>query len=135
MSCRLLYLIGELRAGGSERQLYYLLKAMDRAIYRPEVVVWNFREGDTYVSKIRSLAVPLHYFSAQASRYDKLRKLRDIVLRSKPDVVHSYSFHTNFAAFWATFGMSSISIGGVRSDLDWAKADSGPLLGRLSGRW
>src|SRR5262245_36150012 len=51
--CRLLYLVGELREGGSERQLYYLLKTINRARYRPEVAVWTFRPDDPYVSRIQ----------------------------------------------------------------------------------
>jgi hypothetical protein len=29
MNCRLLYIVSQLSAGGLERQLYYLLQAMD----------------------------------------------------------------------------------------------------------
>ena len=135
MSCRLLYLIAELRPGGSERQLYYLLKSMDRVRHQPEVVVWSFKETDTYVSKIRALLVPIHSFPAGSSRATKLMAFRRMITQIRPQVVHSYSFHTNFAAFWATRGTNTIALGGVRSDFDWAKNDAGPLLARLSGRW
>ena len=135
MGCRVLYVIGQLGSGGSERQLYYLLKNMDRKHYQPELVVWNFRETDTYVSKIRALDVPLHSFPTPCSRTVKLTSFRRIVKQIRPEVVHSYSFHTNFAVYWATRGIKSIPIGAVRSDLDWAKKGTGPLLGRLSARW
>lgn len=135
MNCRLLYLIGELPAGGSERQLYYLLKSMDRTLYQPEVVVWNFRESDTYVSKIRALGIPVHSCLDSSLRLRKLSALRRIVTRIRPEVVHSYGFYTNFAAFWATLGTKTLAIGSVRSDFDWALDDAGPLVGRLSARW
>ena len=135
LSCRLLYLIGQLRSGGSERQLYYLLKSMERNRYQPEVVVWTLREADMYVSKIRALGVPLHSFPNGSSRASKLGAFRRLVMQINPDVVHSYSFYTNFVAFWATRAMKTITIGGVRNDFDWDKDDTGPLLGRLSGRW
>ena len=60
--CRLLYLVGQLGAGGLERQLHLLLQSMDRDRYRPHVVVWNFSPNDTYVSLAYKLSVPLHSF-------------------------------------------------------------------------
>ena len=133
--CRFLYVIGQLRAGGSERQLYYLLRRMDRAYYQPEVVVWNFCETDTYVSKIRALNIPIRSLASGLSKIKKLWAFRHMVMQIRPEVVHSYSFYTNFAAFWATRGTKAIALGAVRSDFDWAKKDTGPLLGRLSSRW
>src|SRR5262245_58431652 len=108
---------------------------MDRVRYRPEVVVWSFKETDTYVSRIRALRVPIHSLPPGSSRATKLMAFRRMVMQIRPQVVHSYSFHTNFAVFWATRGTNAIALGGVRSDFDWAKNDAGPLLARLSGRW
>ncbi len=50
MTCRLFYLVGQLSIGALERQLSYLLQAMDRERYRPAAVVWNFCEKDAYDS-------------------------------------------------------------------------------------
>src|SRR5688500_19040562 len=59
MQCRLLYLMGQLGPGGSERQLWNLLKAMDRDRYRPAVVVWNYQDGEAYVARMEHLGVPV----------------------------------------------------------------------------
>src|SRR5262249_40036448 len=48
---------------------------------------------------------------------------------------HSYSFYTNFAAWWAAIGMNSIAIGSGRSDFIGEKRRCGFFLGRLSARW
>src|SRR3989442_294374 len=104
MNCRLLYLIGQLHTGGSERQLCYLFKAMDRERYKPAVAVWTHREEDVYVPQIRALGVPLYSFPRAFSRLAKLSALRALVREVEPEVVHSYSFYTNFAAYWATRG-------------------------------
>jgi glycosyltransferase involved in cell wall biosynthesis len=135
MKCRILYLIGQLRAGGSERQLFYLLKSMDRAYYRPAVVVWDFREADTYVAKIRALQIPIHPLPSGVSRVAKLTAFRRLVMQIKPELIHSHSFFTNFAAFCATRGTKTVAIGAVRGDFDWTRQESGALLGRLSSRW
>jgi glycosyltransferase involved in cell wall biosynthesis len=135
MSCRILYLIGHLHTGGQERQLYYLLRAMDRERYKPAVAIWRHSEGDVHVPQIKALGVPLYSFSKEASGVEKLQALRQLVRQLRPEVVHSYSFYTNFAAQWATFRTEALASGSIRSDFSWAKKQEGPLLGRLSGRW
>lgn len=127
-----LYVVGQLGAGGLERQLYLLLRTMDRLRYRPAVVVWNFSEEDVYVSRIRELAVPLYSFSQIRPPIAKLFALRQLVKQTRPQVVHSYSFYTNVAAWSGTIGTRAIAIGAVRSDFEWAKNGNGPVLGKLS---
>jgi len=134
-ACRLLYLVGQLRQGGLERQLYYLLQAMDRERYRPEVVVWKVREDNIYAPQIRALGVAVHFFPPELSAAAKLREFRRLVGKLKPEVVHSYSFHTNFAAHWATAGTLMVAMGSIRSDFTYDKKSNGPLLRRLSSRW
>lgn len=135
MNCRLLYLVGQLGPGGLERQLFSLLQAMDRARYRPEVVVWNFRVDDTFVPQIQNLAVPLHSFPPTLSGAGKLHAFRQLVMKMRPEVVHSYSFYTNFSAWWATLGTRTIPIGAVRSNFVYDKKVSGLFWGNLSARW
>jgi glycosyltransferase involved in cell wall biosynthesis len=135
MTCRFLYLVGQLDLGGLERQLCYLLKAMDRGRYRPAVALWNFSEADVYVPKIRALNVPMYGFPKMPSAAAKLRAFRRLVRQLEPEVVHSYSFYTNFAAYWGVRGTRAIAVGSVRGDFTLDKKESGPLLGRLSARW
>jgi len=129
------YIIGTLQAGGSERQLYYLLRTLDRYRYEPHVIVWSFRESDPYVAKLRDLSVPIHSLAPRSARLWKLRNLRSLVTQMKPHVVHSYSFFTNFAAFCATVGSPAVPIGSVRSNFKCAKLDAGPLMSLLNSRW
>lgn len=133
--CRIMYLVGQLRAGGLERQLFYLLSTLDRKRYRPAVLVWRYKDSDRYVGPIRSLGVSVWSFSPHISIGGKLRCLRQTVRETNPEVLHSYSFYTNFAAQWAAYRTSTIAIGSIRSDFVTDKSDSGPYLGRLSARW
>ena len=135
VSCRLLYLIGRIHTGGSERQLCHLIRAMDRERYKPAVAVWTHGEEDVYVPQIRALGVPLFSFSNNLSSLAKLMMFRRLVRTLQPEVVHSYSYYTNFAPSWATLRTKIIPIGSIRSDLTYAKTECGPVLGRLSGRW
>jgi glycosyltransferase involved in cell wall biosynthesis len=135
MTCRFLYLIGELGPGGSERQLYYLLQAMDRERYRPTVAVWNVHRNNVYGPQIRALGVALHSFPAGLSAATKLRAFRRLVRELKPEVVHSYSFYTNFVAHWGTYGTKAVALGSIRNDFTSEKKYAGLWRGRLSARW
>ncbi|MBA3965432.1 MAG: glycosyltransferase, partial [Nitrospirales bacterium] len=103
-NCRLLYLVGQLQPGGLERQLCYLLQGMNRESYQPVVVVWNFCKNDVYANELRRLGVPIYSFSEGSTRGAKLKALRTLLRRLNPEVLHSYTFFTNFAAQWAARG-------------------------------
>jgi glycosyltransferase involved in cell wall biosynthesis len=135
VKCRILYVVGQLGAGGLERQLYLLLRTMDRDRYGPEVVVWNFREEDTYVNRVRELGLPLHFFPSGFNRMAKMLAFRRLVNDKKPELIHSYSFHTNFAAWWAALGNNTLPVGATRSDFMRDKKSCGVLLGSLCARW
>ena len=135
MKHRVLYVVGQLSIGGSETQLCALLKHINLEYCWPAVVVWNYREGDTHVSHIRSLDVPLYGLPPASSRLWKLYALRCMVHKINPDIIHSYSFFTNFAAWWAALGTRKIAIGSVRSDLSYAMEDAGRAMGSLNARW
>jgi glycosyltransferase involved in cell wall biosynthesis len=134
-SSRILYLIGQLSLGGSERQLYSLLERMDRSRLQTAVFVWSLRKDDPYVSRIKALGVPVEGFPVGMSRLSKMRVFRQFVRHWRPKVIHSYSFHTNIAASWAAAGTKAITMGSVRSDFFLAKNSCGPVLWRLSARW
>jgi len=108
---------------------------MDLSRYEPSVAVWNFSEKDIYVPQIRRLSVPIYSFADEHSSPAKLRSLRGLVRRLKPEVLHTYSAYLNFAVHWSTRGTHTIGIGSTRSDfvLDWK--GSSRWLARLNARW
>jgi glycosyltransferase involved in cell wall biosynthesis len=134
MDCGILYLIGQLRSGGSERQLFYLLREMDRNHYRPAVAVWNFSEKDIFLAKIRDLDVPVYSFQSAVSALAKLLALRRMVKELGPKIVHSFSFYLNFAAHWSVRGTAATALGSMRSTLQLDMQINGWLLSKLSAR-
>jgi glycosyltransferase involved in cell wall biosynthesis len=127
---RILYVVGQLAGGGLERQLGYLLKAMDRDRFQPKVAVWNFDEEDVNVQRIRALGVELIAIPRGGSRLVWFRRLAS---QLAPEVVHSYSFFTNVAAHFA--GTSPTRVGSIRADFLRDRASTGPVLGRFCARW
>jgi glycosyltransferase involved in cell wall biosynthesis len=107
---------------------------MDREIHKPQVLVWHFHEDAKYVSRIRELGVPLHGLSGSMSRVHKVTRFRKLVRQINPDVVHSYSFYTNIAAWYAARGTKTIAVGSVRSDFHRLRSEYGSM-GRVCGRW
>ena len=105
---------------------------MDRERYRPAVVVWSYRETDLNVPVFRALGVPIHALPHARSRLAKLFALRTLVRRLEPELIHSYSFHTNVVAYLVARGIDAVAVGSVRSDLAWAKKEAGRILGPLS---
>lgn len=133
--CRLLYVIGQLGLGGAERQLYYLLAALDHARYQPALVAWNFNPSEKYYRDIHALKIPIYGLPAGRSPISKLRAFRELARRVAPEVIHSYGFHTNFAAYYAARGTRALAIGSLRSDFATAKAEGGLIRGALNARW
>ncbi len=133
--CKILYLVGQLGSGGLERQLYYLLSTMDRERYQPIVVVWNFSEDDSHVAWIRSLGVSIQTFPQSSSSLKKLIAFRGMVKDLSPQVLHSYSFFTNFVVWWGAAGSHSIPLGSIRNDFVSERRIAGKLVGSLSGHF
>jgi glycosyltransferase involved in cell wall biosynthesis len=135
MECRLLYVVGQLGLGGLERQLFYLIQSMDRERYKPAVVVWSNSHDAHYIQEIIALNVPVLALGSKKTRSAKLRALRNLVFAVRPEVIHSYTFYTNIAAWWAARGTATIPIGSIRSNFVLDRLESGKVLGRLCGRW
>jgi glycosyltransferase involved in cell wall biosynthesis len=127
--------VGQLGIGGLERQLFYLLQAMDRQRLTPIVAVWNYRDNDRYVHKIRSLRVLVLSLGKDTSRTGKLIAFRRMVSHFQPEVVHSYCFFTNWAAWWGTLGSTALSIGSIRNSFLFDRQSTGAILGRACARW
>lgn len=132
---RLLYVVGQLRLGGLERQLYYLLANLDHVRYRPAVVVWNLNLNDKYYHDVEALKIPIFGFPAEWSALSKLKALRVLARQVAPEVIHSYGFHTNFAAYYAAWRTGAVAIGSLRGDYAIAKREGGALRGALNARW
>ena len=134
--CRLLYLVGQLGPGGLERQLIYLLRTLDRDRYLPTVVVWNPNMQEAFfLPELTSLNIPWHTFPPNISKIGKLKAFRRLVNKNSPEVVHSYSSYTNFAAWYATLGSPIIPIGSIRGNFLSERKRSGKILGRICARW
>jgi len=115
---RIVYLIGQLGRGGSERQLYLLLSHMP-SVDR-HVLVFNPQEHPIYKRDLEEIGVTVTDMPGEVRGirarmsyvYRYLRRLR-------PQVVHSWTFHDNAYAWLA--GLAArvpVRLGSLRASLD-----------------
>lgn len=85
-SIKILYLIGQLRKGGAEQQLYYLLKTLN---YDATVVVLS--SGGYWAQYIRELGIEVIEVPRR-SRFDfsRIQAIRNEVNRIQPDIIHIF---------------------------------------------
>jgi glycosyltransferase involved in cell wall biosynthesis len=127
--------VGQLGLGGLERQLYYLLANLDHSRYQPALVVWNLNRDDKYYDKVEALKIPIYGFPPEWRPTSKLRAMRALARNLSAEIIHSYGFHTNFAAYYAAKGTKAIPIGSLRGDFATERKAGGLLRGALNGRW
>src|SRR5690606_5483667 len=88
-----------------------------------------------FVARMRALGVPLFPIPRSTSGHSRVKTFHRLVRQLKPELVHSYSFYTNFPVWWAVLGTKAVAIGTLRSDFIRTVKKRGPLFGRLSARW
>jgi glycosyltransferase involved in cell wall biosynthesis len=93
---KIVYLIGQLGLGGSERQLYLLLKHFDREQFDVTVIVFNPSPNVVLNQALESLGVrvvvvPESFTSIRQRVRYLFRKFREI----RPDILHSWTAHDN----------------------------------------
>ena len=118
---RVLYVIAQLGAGGTERQLLALIRGLDRSRFEPEVV--TFTPGGALESAYRE-ACPLHLFEKTAeSEARVLVSLVGLLNRLRPAIVHASLFSANWRGALATQVRAPIGrprfIASLRNMGDW----------------
>lgn len=108
---KVLYVITELDPGGAEGILFELARGLDRDEFEPTVAAlsgrgivgeWLDREG-----------IKVHYLGE--SRPLAVLRLRRLIRRLRPEIVHSFLFHANVASRFAAVGLGvDVVIGSIR---------------------
>jgi len=129
-SLKVIFLINELGKGGSERQLYLLLKHMDLNAAEPLVIVFNPSALTDYADSIRALGIQvLPLPSLKNSPLKRLIWLMRFLRQEKPDVVHSWSAPDNpYAGIAGLFAGVRLRMGSLRNSLQNRSLLALPLL-------
>jgi glycosyltransferase involved in cell wall biosynthesis len=127
--------IGELGAGGAEKQLCYLVLGLMKRGYRPEVAVWDFDPDERFAARFRAEGVPVHPIVRRGGPGARAFRLWRLVRARRPVIAHSYSFFTNFFTWWAACGTSAFAVGSIRNSFSSELRGVGPLGGPLCARF
>ncbi len=93
---RVVFLIGELGLGGSERQLYLLLKHLNRTAFECHVIVFNPSNYVVLNDALESIGVTVHPIPLACSNTPRrIRFIYRMLRLIRPQVVHSWTVHDN----------------------------------------
>jgi len=117
---RIIFLIGQIGKGGSERQLYLLLKGLNRTRFDPSVVVFNSSPNETYKSDLEASGIKVAEIPSYCCGFSRrARWLYTHFKRQQPRIVHSWTVHDNpYAGVVGRAAGVPVRIGSVRSALD-----------------
>jgi glycosyltransferase involved in cell wall biosynthesis len=116
---RIVYLIGQLGLGGSERQLYLLLKHMDRNRFECHVVVFNPSPNYTLDVDLRQAGVKVHTIPTNCVGIRRrMIWIYRLLWQLRPHVLHSWSIHDNaYAGVVGALAGVPRRLGSVRGSL------------------
>ena len=122
------FLAGTLGRGGAERQLLFMLRALQCEGIETKLLCLT--SGEQYEQEIAKLGIDVEWVGASPNRISRLIQIIKSIKKYRPDVVQSSHFYTNIYAAIAGRIAGARSIGAVRSDLfSEIGAD------RIFGRW
>lgn len=103
MSIRVLHVIGDLELGGAETLLYRLATRRSDE-FEHEVV--SLGGPGWYTARLAEQHVPVEHLgmSSASSSLRGLRRLRNLILKRKPDVIHSWMYLANLLSSLASRG-------------------------------
>lgn len=109
---------GQLGLGGGERQLYLVLRELDRCAFSPTVVSFNPGRGDHWEAPIRELGIPLHEIEQSRNKAARVRRFLGLLRRSETRILHSWDLPLNATvALCARLAGIPARIGGLRRNL------------------
>jgi glycosyltransferase involved in cell wall biosynthesis len=93
---KVIFLIGQLGRGGSERQLYLLLTHLDKDLCDCDVVVFNRSPNLVYNDLLEKAGIKIWTVPEDCKSIpQRMRYLYVLFKHLRPDVVHSWTVHDN----------------------------------------
>lgn len=114
-SLRVCFLAGTLGRGGAERQLVYMLRALQRAGAVTRVL--SLTRGESFEREIKSLGIPIEWVGVYGSALFRLKRIVQKLRDEPTDILQSSHFYTNLYAALSARLLGIKSVGAIRSDL------------------
>ncbi len=112
---KICFLVGTLGRGGAERQLIYMLRALQNA--RIETRVLGLTKGEPLENEVKSLGVEVEWIGSSANKIVRLKEIIGNLKKRPADVLQSAHFYTNIYTAAAGRILRQKNIGAIRNDL------------------
>jgi glycosyltransferase involved in cell wall biosynthesis len=122
------FLAGTLGRGGAERQLTFMLKALNEAGVESRLLCLT--RGEAYENVVEKMGIDVRWVGASSNKILRLREVVKAVREYSPDVLQSSHFFTNIYVAAAGRYCKVANIGAIRSNVTSEIAANG-----LYGRW
>jgi glycosyltransferase involved in cell wall biosynthesis len=129
---RVCFIAGTLGQGGAERQLYYMVRALQDNGSRVRVLALD--RGGFWESRIAELGVPITWVGEWHSKPARLARIIWEASAEKPHILQSQHFYTNLYAALSARAVGAREIGAIRSNGVREVESNGLLLGLASLR-
>src|SRR5947208_3651658 len=117
MPLRLAYVVGQLKVGGAEQQLYYLLSGLDRSHFDPIVISLGPKPDEYWEKPITQLGVPVLHVPPGLRRSRRAWQLARILRQEKIQIIHAWVFHTNpYSALAGKLANVALCLGSMREN-------------------
>lgn len=114
---RVALVAGSLRQGGAERQLLFVARELVRL--RARVTVHSVTRGEAYEAVLESEGLPVNFFGQSRFPVARVAALARSFQKARPHVVHATHFFCNLYATAGAGLCDAVSIGSLRSDLEY----------------
>ena len=125
---KMFFIAGTLGQGGAEKQLYYLVKELLLLGY--DVKVACLIKGEYWQAELEKLGINVLHISKRG-KVSRLRQIHSMLKKSKPDLVFSMHFFTNFYGALPAKLLGIKSVGSIRSNGFHEIEHLGKLMGAL----
>ena len=96
MPGKIMHVIGQISRGGAERQLLLVAEALAQRGWSQSVIIFN--SGDAWEDRFAAFGVPIYVIPRHPIKLWRLLQLSCLSFRQHPDIIHSWSGHTNVYA-------------------------------------
>ncbi|MCX8063359.1 MAG: glycosyltransferase [Anaerolineales bacterium] len=120
---RVAIVAGTLGYGGAEKQLVYLAKAL--AQLRIDVRVYCLTRGEPYEGVLYKEGIPLIWFGKPTQPILRVINLIKLLRDFRPHFIQSTHFYANLYVALASRLVGGVSIGSLRSDLEYELGGNG----------
>lgn len=122
------FIAGTLGRGGAERQLIYMLRALQNEGVSARILCLT--RGEAFEQEVLDLGIKVDWVGETRNRFMRLKKIISNLRETPVDVVQSAHFYTNIYAAAAGKVLNVPSIGAIRNDLTSEIAANG-----VFGKW